>query len=556
MRNTASLLVALAVSLGALTSAQKPPAPTKAASAAGVALGDWPEARGPGRDGISKETGLVEKWALNGENFLWRAPYGGRSAPVVMGNRVYVQNPSGHGAALQERVMALDADTGKVVWEYKFNIFQSDVPPHRVGWASPAADPETGNIYALGVGATVLALSKDGKLLWERSVGEEFAAFTTHGGRTMSPLVDGDLVFVSAAISSWGTQANRAHRFIALDKRTGDIVWVASPGGRPYDTAYALPLIATINGTRLLICGTGDGAVHAIKPQTGEKVWSYIASKRADRKSVVVSGSTVIVSHGDENLDSSELGLIAAIDGSQTGDIKTTKWSMKGDQFGFSSPVIDGTRVYQIENGSRLKAFDLDSGRELWRQPLGTVQKAPLVMGDGKLYVGTESGKFFIVRPHADRAEILSEVELPKSLDDNAGQSVNIPEPVFGGAAISRGRIFFVSTGGVYAIGSKAARATTGVAVPLQIEKGDGAPALVQVSPTELVLKPGQTVKLRARLFDAKGRFLREEPAAVWSLQGLKGTVADGSFTVGSDPAEQAATIKATVGTLSGEARA
>ena len=51
--------------------------------------------------------------------------------------------------------MALDADTGKVVWEYKFNIFQSDVPPHRVGWASPAADPETGNIYALGVGATV-----------------------------------------------------------------------------------------------------------------------------------------------------------------------------------------------------------------------------------------------------------------------------------------------------------------------------------------------------------------------------------------------------------------
>ena len=49
--------------------------------------------------------------------------------------------------------MALDADTGKVVWEYKFNIFQSDVPPHRVGWASPAADPETGNIYALGVGA-------------------------------------------------------------------------------------------------------------------------------------------------------------------------------------------------------------------------------------------------------------------------------------------------------------------------------------------------------------------------------------------------------------------
>ena len=156
--------------------------------------------------------------------------------------------------------MALDADTGKVVWEYKFNIFQSDVPPHRVGWASPAADPETGNIYALGVGATVIALSSDGKLLWERSIGEEFAAFTTHGGRTMSPLVDGDLVIVSAAVSNWGTRRTAQHRFVALDKRTGEIVYVASPGGRPYDTDYAAPIIATINGTRLLISGSGDGA--------------------------------------------------------------------------------------------------------------------------------------------------------------------------------------------------------------------------------------------------------------------------------------------------------
>jgi len=77
----------------------------------------------------------------------------------------------------------------------------------------------------------VVALSKDGKPLWHRSIGEEFAAFTTHGGRTMSPIVDGDLVLVSAAVSNWGEHANRAHRFIALDKRTGDIMYVASPGG-------------------------------------------------------------------------------------------------------------------------------------------------------------------------------------------------------------------------------------------------------------------------------------------------------------------------------------
>src|SRR5262245_26886623 len=351
-RNAAWLMLLLLVAAGvthALRAAQNTSAPIAAGRR--VALGDWPEARGPARDGVSLETGLPDKWALNGENFLWRAPYGGRSAPVVMGNRVYVQNPAGRGADLQERVMALDATTGKVIWEYKFNVFQSDVPPHRVGWPSPAIDPETGNIYALGVGADVVALNRHGKLVWERSIGEEFAAFTTHGGRTMSPLVDGGLVIVSSAVSNWGTQANRSHRFIALDKRTGDIMYVANPGTRPYDTAYALPLIANINRMRLLICGLGDGAFHAIKPQTGEKVWSFIASKRAINTGVVVKGSSVIVSHGDENMDTSELGMLAAIDGSQTGDIKTTRWALKGVEFPFSSPLVDGNRIYQLDGG-------------------------------------------------------------------------------------------------------------------------------------------------------------------------------------------------------------
>jgi outer membrane protein assembly factor BamB len=554
--------VVLAFEVFTSAQAPRPPAaaqgrPFNPAPSRRVSLGDWPEARGPHRNGVSDEKSLVEKWALNGENFLWRAPYGGRSAPIVMGNRVYVQNPAGKDATLQERVLALDADTGKLIWEYKFNVFQSDVPPHRVGWASPAADPETGNLYIMGVGATVIALDKDGKLLWDRSVGEEFSAFTTHGGRTTSPLVDGDLVIVSAAISSWGAGSPRQHRFIALDKRNGDIVWVASPGGRPYDTNYAAPLIATINGTRLLISGSGDGAVYAMKAQTGEKVWGFMAAKRAINTGVAVSGTSVIVSHGDENLDVSELGMIAAIDGSLTGDIKTTKWVQKGTQFGFSSPVIDGNRVYQIDNVSRLKAYDLEKGTPLWTQVLGTGQKAPLVLADGKLYVGTEGGRFFIVRPGQDKAEILSTIELPKSTADNAGQSAGVPEAIFGGAAISRGRIFFASTDAVYAIGPKAAKAQTGFAVNEPAAPGEGAPAWVQVSPTELVLKAGQPVKLNVRLYDAKGRFLKNEPAATWTLTGLKGAVAaDGTFTPDAGTPEQAGTIKAAVGAISGEARA
>jgi outer membrane protein assembly factor BamB len=550
MKILSPFVLVIGIGLAASTAAQSP---QTSSGARRVALGDWPEMRGPNRDGVSRETGLIDRWTLNGENFLWRVAHGGRSAPIVMGNRVYVQNPSARGDRLQERVMALDADTGKTIWEYKYNLFQSDVPPHRIAWASPAADPETGNIYALSGGAQVIALSRDGQLLWDRSLGEEFAAFTTHGGRTMSPVVDGDLVIVSAAVSNWGIHGNRSHRFFALDKRTGDIVYVSNPGGRPYDTAYASPLIATFNGQRLLIAGLGDGAIHAIRPQTGEKVWSYVAAKRAINTGVAVSGTSVFVSHGDENLDTNELGLIAAIDGSATGDIKTTKWARKGTEFGYSSPLVDGTRLYQLDNSSTLRAYDTESGNPLWSLPLSLAQKAPPVLADGKIYVGTDNGKFFIIRPHADRGEILSDVTLPNSTNSCCG-SEGTPEQVLGGAAVSRGRIFFVSSDAVYAIGSKAAKTLTGFAVDSPAVAGQGAPAHLQVSPTEIVAVPGQKIALKARLFDAGGRFLREEPA-VWSIEGLRGAVNNGALTIAPDSVDQGGTVRATVGALSGQAR-
>jgi outer membrane protein assembly factor BamB len=538
----ATVLLALSVTLPAQQASQR------------VRLGDWPELRGPNRDGISKETGLISTWKLNGENFLWRVPYGGRSTPVVMGDRVYVQNPVGRGPALQERVMALDASTGKVIWEYKVNMFQSDVPAHRIAWASPAVDPETGNIYILTGGAEAIALNRDGKRLWSRSFGEEFAAFTTHGGRTMSPVVDGDLVIVSAAVSNWGSAAARAHRLIGLDKKTGDVRYVSNPGGRPYDTAYAPPTIANINGLRLLIAPLGDGGVHAIKVQTGEKVWSYIATKRAINTGVAVSGSTVFLSHGDENTEGVELGLVAAIDGSQTGEIKTTKWADRGTEFGYSSPIVDGKRLYQIDNGSMLIAYDTETGKSLWTLPLGSAQKASPVLADGKIFVGNDGGSFFIIRPGADKGEVLSRVELPNSTNSCCG-SEGTPEQVLGNAAVSRGRIFFMSSDAIYAIGSKQATSPTGFATEETVVAGSGNPAYLQVSPTELSLEPGQTVKLHARSFDAAGRFLREEKAT-WTLEGLEGTVNDGSVTIVNKPIQQAGVIKATVGGLTGEARA
>ncbi|PYT18493.1 MAG: hypothetical protein DMG59_04285, partial [Acidobacteria bacterium] len=150
------------------------------------------------------------------------------------------------------------------------------------------------------------------------------------------------------------------------------------------------------------------------------------------------------------------MGMVAAIDGAQKGEIKTFKWATKGFLAGFSSPIMDGDRIYQSENGSRLVAFDVVTGRQLWKQQLGTVQKAPPVMADGKIYVGTESGKFFILRPHADKCDVLSEVEMPIS-KYSCCSSEGTPEQILGGAAVSHGRIFFVTSDAVYAIGPKKA---------------------------------------------------------------------------------------------------
>lgn len=301
---------------------------------------DWAEWRGPARDGISPEKGLPTSWSPAGQNLAWKAPYGGRSAPIVMNGRVYLQNIAGKGATEQERLMCFDADTGKLLWEHKFNVYLSDVPPHRVGWASPVGDPATGNVYAFGVGGTLIGLTREGKVVWERSLGEDFGLLTTHGGRTVSPLIDGDLVIVSGVTFQWGTHARGAHRFIAFDKRTGETVYVSAPGGRPYDTTYAAPIIANVNGTRLLIQGASDGVVHAIKPQTGEPVWKYEISKRGLNTGTVLYGNYAILTHSEENLNSSDMGMMTAIDATAKGDIKKeqVKWTTYGWQGGFSSP--------------------------------------------------------------------------------------------------------------------------------------------------------------------------------------------------------------------------
>jgi outer membrane protein assembly factor BamB len=507
---------------------------------------DWAEWRGPARDGVSAEKNLPTHWSPGGENLAWKAPYGGRSAPIVMDGRVFLQNTAGKGESEQERVMCLDANTGKLLWEHRFNIYLSDVPPHRVGWASPVGDPSTGNVYVFGVGGTLLGMTRDGKVLWERSLGEDFGLLTTHGGRTVSPIIDGDLVIISGVTFQWGQHGRGAHRFMAFDKKTGETMWLSAPGGRPYDTTYAPPVIANVNGMRLLIQGASDGVVHAIKAQTGEPVWKYEISKRGLNTGVVVHNGTAILTHSEENLDSNEMGKIVALDAGAKGEVKKEqiKWQTYGWQGGFSSPVLDGERFYQIDNGANLAAFDINTGKQLWLKKLGTIQKASPVFADGKLYVGTEDGKFLILKPSATGAEILDEEQLGTAA---------LPETIIASVAVSDGCIYIVSDTNLYCVGKRTS-GQRGTIADKPTPPSTATPTFAQVVPTELILKPGDKAKFRVRLFDELGNFVREEPAATWSLDQLKGTVADGQFTAASDSITQGGLVKATVGNLTGSA--
>ena len=252
---------------------------------------DWASWRGPEHNGISRETNLVDSWSLKGdENVLWQADTGGRSTPIVLNGQVYVNcrtldNPGlpDEKIHIQEQVVCWDAETGKELWRDKFNVFQTDIPAPRVGWAAMVGDTETGNVYSHSVSGIFKCYTPEGKVVWEKSLGEEFGKISGYGGRTQTPFIDEDRIIVSFLATNWGDMKGPApkHYYYAFDKKTGELQWISAPGGAPQDTNYSAPAIGVVNGQRLLVAGNSDGHVYAFNARTGKPVWtvSHVASR-------------------------------------------------------------------------------------------------------------------------------------------------------------------------------------------------------------------------------------------------------------------------------------
>jgi outer membrane protein assembly factor BamB len=520
------------------------------------AAADWPSWRGPNQNGTSNATGLIDHWSPDGENLIWKADFIGRSTPVLLNGRVYVIGRGGKDITEQERVACFNAKTGEKIWEHRFNVFHTTIPFNRVGWASLVGDPNTGHIYAHGVQGMFFCFNKDGKILWSKSLTEEYGRISGYGGRTHTPVVDENLVIISYLNNSWGDQGPTRHRYYALDKRDGTVVWVSTGTGPPLDTTYSVPVIAVINGQRLLIGGNAHGAVIALKVRTGELVWKFTLSKRGINSSVVVDGSRVYAMHSEENIDNTSLGRVVCIDATGQGDVTKTheQWRYDGIFSGYTSPTIKDGVLYVVDNSANVHAVDADTGMLLWDHSVGTVGKGSPVWADGKLYATSVNGGFSIISASRDGAVEQSAMRIEMSENGKTRHA-----EIYGSPAVAYGRIYFTTEEGVYCLGAKDApfnaNKASAPALPENAPDKNATPTHIQIIPAEITLQPGDKVEYTLRAFDSQGRFLRKIKKAEWGLNGIHGKVKKRTLEVDKKTGSQIGTVVAHIGELEATAK-
>ena len=516
---------------------------------------DWAHWRGPEQSGISRETNLVDDWSLEPrKNVAWVAETGGRATPVILNGRVYLNcrttddvNDPVEKVHSREQVICWDLETGKELWRDIFNVFQTDIPAPRVGWAAMAGDKETGNVYVHSVGGILRCYTPEGKVVWEISLAERFGKWSGYGGRTQTPIIDEDRLIVSFMATNWGATKGPAplHYYYAFDKKTGELQWVSGPGATPKDTNYSCPIIAVINGQRQLIGGNCDGHIYAINARSGKPIWSFRMSLRGLNTTPAVEGNYVYISHGEDNIDNASFGRVQCIDATGTGDVTDTHgvWRKDGIKAGYTAIIANEGIVYVVADLGNMHAYDSKTGEELWVFDLGTVGKGSPVFADGKIYATEVNGNMWIVKPTREGCKKLSNVRILAK--DTSGM-----DEIYASPAIAKGNVILVTRDRTICIKDPKKEVDFGEVKSLPEEtEPDGQVDTIQLRPYETIVSAGAKTEYEIFAFDKNGRKLWAKPATGLSAgETLKGfTVEDNNLVAPETGSDVAGTITADV---------
>lgn len=332
---------------------------------------DWPHWRGPARNGISAETGWLDRWPEGGPTVLWKAEIGtGFSSFAVAGGRCYT---TGH-ADEKDTVFCFDAETGRLLWKHSYpaelgdNFFE--------GGTTATPTVEGGRVYTLSRWGDALCFeAATGKVVWSRNVQKETGARIPDWGYSGSPVPFENLLLLTVGEAG-----------LALDKATGAVAWKSGEK----DAGYSTPLPIKHAGRDLALVSSGL-FYHAVDPRTGKEAWRFLwkTAYGVNSADPVVDADRVFISSGYEKG--------AALLRLGAGDPEVV-WESKAMRNQMNPCVLLEGYLYGCDGnagkGPTLKCIEFATGAEMWTREAfgnGTVAAA-----GGKLIALAESGELMI----------------------------------------------------------------------------------------------------------------------------------------------------------------
>lgn len=350
-----------------------------------VAAQDWPQWRGPGRDGVASVPPRPS-WPKS-LKLAWKAAVGeGHSSPVVAGERVFVFVRQGE----IEELVSLDLGTGRIVWRQGEPVPYTMNPAAMGHGKGPKSTPavQDGRVYTLGItGILTCRDAATGRLAWRKDFKGRFRETTPLYGVAQSPLVDGGLVIVHVGGNDDGA-------LTAFEAATGTLKWERKGDG----PAYASPVAAEIGGIRQIVAFTQEHLI-GVAAATGAPLWTLPFTTEYTQNAVtpVVRGSTVYYSGLGNGVHAVEIVRKGEAFAAEP------RWANSDVSAYMSSPVLDGEVLYGLSHRNKGQVFALDakSGRALWTSEGRQGDNASLVVLGDALLVLTTEGELVVARKDA-----------------------------------------------------------------------------------------------------------------------------------------------------------